>query len=81
MVLPSLEDPVSLEVFEARCEEIARDPEVLDELVESVPADGHVSDDEGRPPVTHDLQALGKRAMELGEAGLAHVTMIGQLLH
>jgi hypothetical protein len=72
VVLPSLEDPVFLEIFEARGEEIPRDPEVLDDLVESVNSHGHVSDDQGGPPVTHDLQALGKRAVEVGEARLTH---------
>jgi hypothetical protein len=72
VVLPSLEDPVFLEIFEAGRQEVPRDPEVLDDLVESANSYRDVSDDQGCPPVTHDLQALGKRAVEVGEARAAH---------
>ena len=49
-------------------EDVAGDPEALLELVEAGAAQEGIPDDEQRPPLAHHLEALGHRAMHVGEA-------------
>jgi hypothetical protein len=66
------EHPGLDEAGEALVEHVAGDPESLLEIVKAGHAQERVAEDQQRPPLAHDLQALGDRAVHIGEALAFH---------
>ena len=60
-------------------EDVARDAEPIDEVVEAAHTEEAVTQDQQRPPLTDDLESLGHRAVHVGERRLAHDTSVGEL--
>ena len=68
----TLEDPGGDEGVESDREDVAGDPEALDEVLEAADAEERVAQDQQRPPLADDLQRLGDRAVHVGERRLPH---------
>src|SRR5436190_468985 len=61
-VADALEDADVDEPVEAVGEDVARDAEAREQLVEPAAPERDVADDQQRPPVAHDLERAGDRA-------------------
>ena len=62
--------------LQALRQHVAGDAEARLELVEARVAEEHVAEDQQRPPLAHDLEALGDRAVHVGEALALHPSTI-----
>ena len=60
---PLFEDAFANEAIEACAEDVAGDPEILAEVVKSLPAKKSLSQDQQRPAFAHDLQRQCQRAV------------------
>jgi hypothetical protein len=71
-----VQDPGFDEPSQTLLKNVARDSETALEVVESADAQEDVPDDEHAPPLAHDLEALGHRAVHVGEALSLHTVRL-----
>ena len=71
--LETVRDPELDEPGQPLLEDVAGNPESSLEVVETGDAQEEVPDDQHAPPLAHDLQALGHRAVHVGEALPFHI--------
>ncbi len=72
LVGDAVEDTVGEEMVEPLGEDVAGDAESLLEVVEARDPEKGVPEDQWRPPLAHDLQVLGNRAVHILEADPPH---------
>ena len=72
VVRTTFEDPCRDEGVESVAEDVARDPQALDEVVESADSEEGVAQDQQGPPLADQFEGLGDGALHVGERCLPH---------
>src|SRR5665647_3357323 len=76
LVAVSLHHAVVKEGVQSGLEDVARDAQMVVDLIEAVPAETDIPEYEQRPPLAHDLQGPGQRAGQGGKVGFVHCIML-----
>src|SRR4030095_10081883 len=74
LIRNALEHAIVDQLPQSIVENVARNPEPRLEVVEPAYAQERVADDQHAPPLAHDLEALGHRAVHVLEALALHIT-------
>jgi hypothetical protein len=76
LVAAALDHPLIDECVQPCLEDVAGDADVVMDLVEAIPAEADVPQDQQRPPLADDLECPGQRAGQFGKVGSVHCIML-----